>query len=75
MLRRFSGFLLVVAAGLTCWAGALWFLAPPQEQEEGILVENVNRDLGLYSIGEKEVVFRVTNRSKKAHQIIGLAKG
>ena len=74
MARWLARLSLVAAAG--CLAAGAWLgLRPDAAPEPAFLVADQDRDLGAVPLGDRELVFAVTNPADRPRRIIGLAEG
>lgn len=86
MFRTLSVVCAVAAAGLLGWAGYVALYPPaeeltpslpvgPPQEPAGLTVDGAEQDVGERPVGESAVSFRLTNRSGRAAELIGLPAG
>ncbi len=72
MFAKVSWFCLLVAVGLLVWAALRMFV---DENGGGLVVEELERDLGEQTLGIHTLEMRVRNTADQPRRIIGLASG
>ena len=72
MFAKASWLCLLVAVGLLVWAGLRIFA---DENGGGLVVEELERDLGEQTLGIHTLEMRVRNTAGQPRRIVGLASG